>query len=151
MVERIVALAILVVSGIYLLQALRMPLGSAARPGAAFYPVAVGVFACIVALVVTALAFRRPGNHAPAEVEEETSADGRRQVWLAVVTLGGFCLLLPWIGYPLAALVFVATLLRQLGAGWRRALLTAVLSAEGSYYLFAILLGATLPRGLWPH
>ena len=150
MAERIVALALLVVSGIYLLQGLRMPLGSAARPGPAFYPVAVGVFACIVALVVTAMAFRRPGNRAPADAEE-TSADGRRRVWLAVAALGGFCLLLPWIGYPLAALVFVATLLRQLGAGWSRALLTAVLSAEGSYYLFAILLGATLPQGFWPH
>jgi hypothetical protein len=29
--------------------------------------------------------------------------------------------------------------------------LTALLSAEVSYYLFAILLGVTLPRGFWPH
>ena len=150
MTERVVALAMLLASAIYLIQALRMPLGAAARPGPGFYPVAVGVFACVVALVIGALAFRRAETAAAAE-EAETAPEDRRRVWLTVVTLAGFCLLLPWIGYPLAALLFVATLLRQLGAGWRGALLAAALSAEGSYYLFAGLLGVTLPRGLWPH
>jgi len=38
MAERLVGLVMLVVSGLYLSQALRMPVGSAARPGPAFYP-----------------------------------------------------------------------------------------------------------------
>lgn len=150
MIERAVALTILVVSAGYLFQALRMPLGAAARPGPGFYPAGVGVFACVVALVVTVFAFRpraSPGQgEAPAEAPED-----RRRVGIAVVTLAVFCLAMPWIGYPLAALLFVAVLLRQLGAGWRGAILAAALSAEGSYYLFAGLLGVTLPRGLWPH
>jgi tripartite tricarboxylate transporter TctB family protein len=150
MTERVVALAMLIVSAIYLFQALRMPLGAAARPGPGFYPAAVGAFAFVVALVVTALAFRRAEAVAVGEAVEDVSED-RRRVWITVATLGGFCLLLPWIGYPLAALLLVATLLRQLGAGWLTAVLTAVLSAEGSYYLFAGLLGVTLPQGLWPH
>jgi hypothetical protein len=150
MTERIVALAMLVTSGIYLTQALRMPLGAAARPGPGFYPVAVGAFACVVALVVTAVAFRRSARVEAVEAGKPTAVE-RRHVWLAVATLAGFCLLLPWIGYPLAALLFVGTLLRELGAGWRGALFTALVSAEGSYYLFAILLGVTLPRGFWPH
>jgi putative tricarboxylic transport membrane protein len=150
MTERVVALAMLIVSAIYLLQALRMPLGAAARPGAGFYPAAVGAFALAVALVVTALAFRRAKAVAVGEAVEDVPED-RRRVWITVATLAGFCVLLPWIGYPLAALLLVATLLRQLGAGWLSVVLTAVLSAEGSYYLFAGLLGVTLPQGLWPH
>ena len=151
MIERVLALTLLVVSALYLFQSLRMPLGMAARPGPGFYPAAVGAFACVVALVVTALAFRRgePDPEADDEVEE-APADLRR-VTLTVATLAGFCLLLPWIGYPLAALLFVAATLRLLGAGWNGAVLTALLSAEGSYYLFASLLGVTLPQGLWPH
>ena len=144
------ALAMLVASALYLRQALRMPLGMAARPGPGFYPAAVGAFACVVALVITALAFRRADSDPEADEVEEAPAD-RRRVWLTVATLAGFCLLLPWIGYPLAALLFVAATLRQLGAGWSGAVLTALLSAEGSYYLFAGLLGVTLPQGLWPH
>ena len=151
MIERIVALTMLVVSAAYLFSALRMPLGAMARPGAGFYPAGVGAFACGVALVVTAIAFRRAAAGGGEIVATETAPEGRGPVWLAVVTLAGFTLLMPWIGYPLAALLFVGVLLRQLGAGWRSTLLTAVLSAEGSYYLFAILLGVTLPRGFWPH
>jgi len=148
--ERVVALALLVASGVYLTLAVGLPLGAAARPGAGFYPAIIGAFACVVALVNTALAVRARPRAVVAEMSEPTTTE-RRHVWLAVATLGGFCLLMPWIGYPLAALLFVAALLRELGAAWPVTLLTAVLSAEGSYYLFAILLGVTLPRGLWPH
>ena len=151
MIERLLALALLVASAAYLFYALRMPLGTAARPGAGFYPAAVGAFACGVALVLTAIAFRRAAVGGRAIETAEADRDGRGPVGPAVATLAGFTLVMPWIGYPLAALLFVAVLLRQLGAGWRGALLTAVLSAEGSYYLFAILLGVTLPRGFWPH
>lgn len=150
MTERVVALAMLVVSAIYLAQALRMPLGAAARPGPGFYPVAVGAFACAVALALVALTVWR-AERAPALDDADAAPEDRRRVWLAVVTVAVFCLVLPWVGYPLTALLFVAAMLRQLGAGWRSAVLTALLSAEGSYYLFAGLLGVTLPRGLWPH
>jgi hypothetical protein len=150
MTERIVALAMLLASAIYLTQALRMPLGTAARPGAGFYPVGVGAFACVVALVLTAIVFRRAALAGAAAGAQAEPAD-RRSVLLAVVTLAAFCLVMPWAGYPLTALLFMATLLLQLGASWRTALVAAVLSAEGSYYLFAIVLGVTLPRGLWPH
>lgn len=146
MIERIVALALLVTSATYLFYALRMPLGAAARPGPGFYPAAVGAFGCGVAI-----AFRRATVGGRALDTTETLPDAQRRVWLAVATLAGFTLLMPWIGYPLAALLFVAALLRQLGAGWGPALLAAVLSAEGSYYLFAILLGVILPPGFWPH
>ena len=151
MIERLVALAPHVASAAYLFYALRMPLGTAARPGAGFYPAAVGAFACGVALVVTAIAFRRAAAGGREVETTETAHEGRGPVRLAVATLAGFTLLMPWIGYPLAALLFVAVLLHQLGAGWRGALLAAVLCAEGSYYLFAILLGVTLPQGFWPH
>ena len=150
MIERVVALAMLVVSAIYLVQALRMPLGAVARPGPGFYPAAVGAFAGVVALVLLTLTLRRRERVAATE-DREAAPEDRRRVWLAVATLAVFCLLLPWVGYPLAALLFTAAMLRQLGAGWRGALLIALVSAEGSYYLFAGLLGVTLPRGLWPH
>ena len=149
MIDRVLALAMLLVGAIYLTQAVRMPLGTTAQPGPGFYPTLVGAFACVVALVIVALAVRRSCGDEPATREAEP--ENRRGVALAIVTLAGFCLLMPWVGYPMAALLFVGVMLRQLGAGWGGALITAVLSAEGSYYLFAGLLGVTLPRGYWPH
>ena len=50
---------------------------------------------------------------------------------------------------PGGAFGFVAIVLRYLGAGWTAALLTGVLSAAGSYVLFAVLLDVPLPRGPW--
>lgn len=151
MAERAIALVMLIVGAVYLAQALRMPLGTAARPGPGFYPALVGVFACGVALVLVAMALRGAARAVAGERPDPATPSGRRQVALAVALLASFCLLLPAIGYPLAALLFVATLLRGLGTGWSGALIAGVVGAEASYYLFAILLGVTLPRGAWPH
>jgi putative tricarboxylic transport membrane protein len=142
---RAVPLVLLVAAAIYLTLALRLPFGAAARPGAGFYPVIVAVFAVVVALAATASAYRS----APGTGTVELGADARRRVVISVVALIVFCLVLPWIGYPAAALAFVTVVLRYLGARWTTALLTGVLSSAGSYVLFDVLLDVPLPRGPW--
>lgn len=145
MLARAVPLVLLVAAGVYLTLALRLPFGAAARPGAGFYPVFVAVFAIVVALAATASAYRS----APGTVAIELDAASRRRVVISVVALVAFCLALPWIGYPVAALAFVTVILRYLGGRWTTALLTGVLSSAGSYVLFAVLLDVPLPRGPW--
>jgi putative tricarboxylic transport membrane protein len=148
-VARLVPLAVLVASGLYLTQAMKLPLGTAAKPGAGFYPVAVAVFACVVALVASARAFLSPPAAGSAAPPEAVDAVRRRRVAGAVGALVVFCLALPWIGYPIAAFGFVSVVLWGLGGRWTAALLMGVLSSAGSYYLFAVLLGVPLPRGPW--
>ena len=145
MLARAVPLVLLVAAGVYLTLALRLPFGAAARPGAGFYPVIVAVFAIVVALAATASAFRG----ATASVAVELAAAARRRVVISVVALVAFCLVLPWVGYPAAAFAFVTVVLRYLGSRWTTALLMGVLSAAGSYGLFAVLLDVPLPRGPW--
>jgi putative tricarboxylic transport membrane protein len=142
---RAVPLVLLVVAAIYLTLAVRLPFGTAARPGAGFYPVIVALFAVAVALAATAGAFR--GARGPEAVE--LTQDARRRVAISVAALIVFCLVLPWIGYPAAAFGFVAVVLRYLGARWTTALLGGVLSSAGSYGIFAVLLDVPLPRGPW--
>ena len=145
MLARAVPLVLLVAAGVYLTLALRLPFGAAARPGAGFYPVFVAVFAIVVALAATASAYRS----APGTAAIALEAASRRRVVISVVALVAFCLALPWIGYPVAALAFVTVILRYLGGRWTTALLTGVLSSAGSYVLFAVLLDVPLPRGPW--
>ena len=145
MLARAVPLVLLVVAAIYLTLAVRLPFGTAARPGAGFYPVIVALFAVAVALAATAGAFR--GARGPEAVE--LTPDARRRVAISVAALIVFCLVLPWIGYPAAAFGFVAVVLRYLGARWTTALLAGVLSSAGSYGIFAVLLDVPLPRGPW--
>lgn len=145
MLARAVPLVLLVIAAIYLALAVRLPFGTAARPGAGFYPVIVALFAVAVGLAATAGAFR--GARGPEAVE--LTPDARRRVAISVVALIVFCLVLPWIGYPAAAFGFVAVVLRYLGARWTTALLAGVLSSAGSYGIFAVLLDVPLPRGPW--
>ena len=147
MLARAVPLVLLAAAGVYLILALRLPFGAAARPGAGFYPVIVAVFAIVVALAATASVFRRAPR---AEVEAVAlDAAARRRVVISVMALAAFCVALPWVGYPAAAFAFVAVVLRYLGGRWTTALLTGALSAAGSYGLFAVLLDVPLPRGPW--
>src|SRR5262245_59886678 len=143
MLERAVPLVLLAAAGAYLALALNLPFGGGARPGAGFYPVLVAIFAIVVAVAAAVNAFR-----AAARSEAEAAGLGaaaRRRVLISVVALAVFCFALPWIGYPAAAFGFVAIVLRSLGGRWSTALLAALLSAAGSYGLFAALLDVPLP------
>ena len=110
MMERLLALAVLGASGLYLASALPLPRGTAARPGAGLFPVAVGAFGVVVALAWVVGAFRR----APVAAGPLAPGEGRGRVAATVVLLVGFCLLLPWTGYPVAAFLFVG----RCCAGW---------------------------------
>jgi hypothetical protein len=81
-------------------------------------------------------------------VDPEAAAQ-RRRVGSTIVALVVFCLALPWIGYPLAACVFVITTLLGLGSRTPAALAIGIVSAVGSYALFGWLLEVPLPRGPW--
>ncbi len=145
MTERVLALALLAAAGIYVANALPLPLGTAARPGPGFFPLAVGVFGVSVALAWVILAFRR----APAVTGPDIPAGGHGRVLATTASLAGFCLVLPWTGYPIVAFLFVGALLRRLGADWTAAAVIGLASAAVSYYLFGVLLGVPLPRGIW--
>ncbi len=143
-------LAFLAVSGLYLGTSLTFPLGSATRPGAGFFPAAVGAYLTALAVVLLVAAWRRAPTLAQASRSEALSADARMRVIATMAALVGFCATLGWIGYPAAAFLFTAVLLKSLGRGkGTRVIVAAALAAAASYYLFGILLGVPLPRGVW--
>jgi putative tricarboxylic transport membrane protein len=148
MLARVVGLVVVVVAGIYLMLALGLPYGTMARPGAGFFPILVGIFACVVGTIVCAQAFRAPAL-APAAGDGVPDAAARRRALSTVVVLIAFCALMPWIGYPLVAFGFVTVLLQRLGSRWRSAAITGVVTAALSFYVFGVLLDVPLPRGPW--
>lgn len=148
MLERVVALVVVAAAGAYLTQALALPFGTAARPGAGFFPTLVALFACAVGLAMTARAFL---TAAPAPAARVAAADraARVRALATMAVLIAFCLLLPWLGYPLVAFGFVTALLSRLGSTTRTAVLIGALTAAGSHWVFAVLLDVPLPRGPW--
>ena len=146
MSRRAAGFVVLAASGAYLAGSLAFPWGSAARPGPGFFPVAVGVFLCVVALSFVLV----PGVARAAVVTEALPAGARTRVMATTLALVGFTLLMPWIGFPAVAFLFVAILLKRLGGGaWPGVVIAALVSAGLSYYLFAVLLAVPLPRGIF--
>jgi Tripartite tricarboxylate transporter TctB family len=138
-------LGFLAASGAYLAMALTFPLGTVAKPGPGFFPVGVGVFLCLAAAVLIIAGLRPAPAGAPVS---KPSRDERARVMATVAGLVGFCLLMPWLGYPACAFLFVALLLRRLGgSAWPGVVITAALSALLTHYVFGVLLGVPLPRG----
>ena len=140
------ALGFLAASGAYLAVSLTFPLGSVAKPGPGFYPVGVGVFLCVAAAALAMSLVR--GVPVMTAVGQPLPAGGAARVSATIGGLVAFCLLLPWVGYAVAAFLFVAVVLRYLGGGrWLPVVLVAVASAALSHYFFGVLLGVPLPRG----
>jgi hypothetical protein len=97
---------------------------------------------------MTARAFRVPARQ-PAAREGVRDAAAQRRAVSTVGVLVAFCLLMPWVGYPLVAFGFVTVLLQRLGSTWRAAAVTGALTAAVSFYVFGVLLDVPLPRGPW--
>ena len=148
MLERVVGLAVVVAAGIYLWLAAALPYGTTARPGAGFFPTLVGIFGGMVGLTMSARAFRTPAR-APVASAVTGDVAAQRRALSTVAVLVGFCLLMPWIGYPLVAFAFVTVLLQRLGSAWRTAALVGAVTAVASFYAFGVLLDVPLPRGPW--
>jgi putative tricarboxylic transport membrane protein len=148
MLERVVGLVVVAFAGAYLMQALALPYGTAARPGAGFFPTLVAIFACAVGVTMTVRAFV---TTAPAGAPREAGPDraARVRALSTIVVLAAFCLLLPWVGYPIAAFGFVTVLLYRLGSAPRTAAVIGALTAAASHYVFGVLLDVPLPRGPW--
>lgn len=142
---RAVALAFLAGSALYLVQATRLPLGSAEQPGAGLFPLLVGAFLLAASAAHLLQDLRRsPGT--PLLPSAETG----RRVMGVVAALGAFCLLLPWLGYGVTALGLLLAVLRLFGlARWGMTAAVALVATVASYYLFAVVLGVPLPAGVW--
>jgi len=142
---RAVALAFLAGSALYLVQATRLPLGSVEQPGAGLFPILVGAFLLAVSAAHLLQDLRRSSGTQPLP----PAGTGRR-VMGVVAALGAFCLLLPWLGYAVAALGLLLAILRLFGlARWGMSAAVALVATVASYYLFAVVLGVPLPAGVW--
>jgi len=142
---RAVALAFLAGSALYLVQATRLPLGSVEQPGAGLFPILVGAFLLAVSAAHLLQDLRRSSGTQPLP----PAGTGRR-VMGVVAALGAFCLLLPWLGYAVAALGLLLAILRLFGlARWGMTAAVALVATVASYYLFAVVLGVPLPAGVW--
>ena len=136
---------LIAVGAVYLVQALALEQWSAQGPRAGFFPVVAAslFFFCMVVDSVRLLVKTRRGT-APVAVGTFN--------WKVAAVLGsilGYLLLANVLGHIITAFVVVVALLRLLGKRpWWQVVVTALIAAVGSDFLFTGLLGLRLTSGL---
>lgn len=119
--------------------------------GPEFYPrIVIGVTAALAALLVIADALaRRRGAPARAAARSNYAL-----VTLTFVVFGIYVAALPYLGFRIATVVYVAAtaalLARPRGAaGWAKVLVIAVVTAVVTWLVFERYLSVLMPRGRW--
>jgi hypothetical protein len=143
----IVSLSFLILGIAYLADNSRLPMGSAAKPGAGLFPLLVGISLLGLSLALFITSLKGKGI---SEKDQEPFPEGkdRRRVLAVAVSLALFALLLNPLGYGLCSAALMAAILRLLGLrSWGRIILISVVTAAVSFCLFDFLLGVPLPKG----
>jgi putative tricarboxylic transport membrane protein len=144
MVNRDVAMAALALAlgTAAIFESAKLPLGTVRNPGQGFFPWWTSVVIVLLALLLLTQALTRPSAN--------QQASGRiTKVTALLLVLAAYTLLLDLLGYLICTFFLVLFMLRATDLHrWSVALSMALLTAVGSYVVFAIWLSVPLPRGL---
>jgi len=144
----VVSLCFLGLGGAYLAGSFFLPMGTAAHPGAGFYPLLVGIALVSLSLPLLAQSLKTKETDRKGEEAFPKGEDLHRVLGVALA-LVFFAVFLKPLGYGICSVALIIAVLRFLGLrSWMRTILIAVLSMAISYYLFASVLDVPLPRGI---
>ena len=138
-----------------------LALGIKASPlvpvGPEFYPRIVIAFTAVLAVLMVAgdmLAHRKPGAPRAVAGTGQKYPPNYVLVALQFAVFGAYVLALPWLGFRVATLLYVAVAAAMLARPrdaktWLQVLALALLNALVTYFVFERYLTVLLPRGKW--
>jgi putative tricarboxylic transport membrane protein len=141
--DLVVAALALALGAAAIFESAKLPLGTVRNPGQGFFPWWISVVIVLLALVLLTQALTpRPSanQHAPGRIAKVTAL---------LLALAAYTFLLDFLGYMICTFFLVLFMLRAIDLHrWPVALGMALLTAVGSYVMFAVWLSVPLPRGL---
>lgn len=145
--ESVIYIAIFSVGVVFLIESLRLGLGSGRHPGSGFLPFFTGVALSIIALYSLLKSFwvaKRDDNVGV----EKFFGQFAFNVGKIVATMIVYVLMLPWLGYVLSTLILFITLFKVGGyRRWALILLYSFLTTSISYLVFSSWLNLRFPKG----
>jgi hypothetical protein len=154
--ERITALFLLALSGVWIYLAVRLPFPAfarVARMGPGHFPMAVAGVLAILALWLLWQTFRSKPS---AEEAQSTAAKKNRNPQAVKHLISGFGLflvyviLVPYLGFALSTALFAFCFIRFIGGfGYLLCTVLAVAIPAALWTIFAYLLTVPLPKGPW--
>jgi len=125
-----------------IIESAKLPLGTVRNPGQGFFPWWTSVVIVLLAIVLLAQVLTSRSStspHTPGRIAKVTAL---------LLVLAAYTFLLDFLGYLICTFLLVLFMLRATDPQrWTVALSMAVLTAVGSYVVFAIWLSVPLPRG----
>ena len=139
--DAIVATVALALGAAAMFESSKLAFGTIHSPAPGFFPWWTSVLIVLLALVLMVQSLTRPSTAG--------QGSGRiAKVALLLVVLSAYTFLLDPLGYLICTFLLVLFMLRALDPQrWTVALGMAVLTAVGSYVVFAVWLSVPLPRG----
>jgi putative tricarboxylic transport membrane protein len=127
----------------YTWTAFQLPFGTEQQPGAAIFPVVVGIAFALVSVGTVIEAFVLKSEVKTLVLP--TGADARR----LIVVMGafvGYVVLLPFLGHLIASMVFGVVSVRMLSTrSWLYSAIAGCLIGAAIYFVFVVLLGVRMP------
>jgi len=140
-------LGMLLIGVLFVIESLRLGLGSIHRPGSGFLPFYTGLGLCLVAFfsLIKNFLTARKGN---GKDQEKFFARSVLKVVAIVVALIVYVLIVPWLGYLLSTFMLLLFLFKAGGfRKWALIAVAAFLTISISYLLFSYWLGLRFPKG----
>lgn len=147
--ERVSSLFWLAVGLISLYGASLLGLGTWHEPGSGFFSFLAGCFICFMALIVFLQSFIR-GRGFQAKLSALWEGGNWRRPMIISLLLLGYILVLERLGFLFSSFLLLFIILKQVEKlSWGKAILYPVVTLSISYFLFDVLLKATLPKGIF--
>ena len=138
----------LVMGAVYLVESLKLPMGTAAQPGQGFYPFLVALALISLCLPQLISSLNQKGIK-PAEEESFPRGKNLHRIMALSLTITIFAAFLETLGYGVCSSASRVAILKIFGLrGWAKVILISLSTAAISYFLFSFILGVPLPRGL---
>src|SRR4030042_2947367 len=143
--EWYVEMAMVIIGGTFVIESMRLGLGSGHRPGMGFLPFFTGIALCLLALFRIV---KNPPRRGEESGRREPFGWGVLKVAVLVIALMGYSFVLPHIGYLLSTFILLVFLFKIGGfRKWIVALGSAFVATSISYIMFSSWLNIRFPKG----
>jgi putative tricarboxylic transport membrane protein len=145
--EWMINAAMFVVGVVFLIESLRLGLGSVRRPGPGLLPLYTGAALALVASFSLVRGLLAPRGE---KDKEKFFGPSIGNVVIILVGLVAYVFLLPWLGYILSTFMLLMFLFRAGGfRKWGLILLLAFLATAATHLVFSSWLNLRFPKGIF--
>jgi putative tricarboxylic transport membrane protein len=144
--EWVIYAAMFVIGVVFLIESLRLGLGSVRRPGPGLLPLYTGVALSLVASFSLIRCFLAAKGE---KDKEKFFGQSIGNVVIILIGLVVYVFLLPWLGYLISTFMLLMFLFRAGGfRKWTLILLSAFVTTSATYLVFSSWLNLRFPKGV---